>query len=72
MEYLKNIINMTKFKRESRLYPYTDRFGRDGMWRVTYTIYFNDENDMIDVRNEYGHSVEKNSECWEFFNNKYN
>ena len=64
---------MTNFKRESRLYPYVDRFGRDGMWRVTYTLFFNMLNDMLeDVRNEHGHSVEKQSECWEYFNNKYN
>jgi hypothetical protein len=37
---------------------------------VTYQLIFRD--DMLEnIYNEYGYSVEKNSEVWEFFNAKY-
>jgi hypothetical protein len=43
---------------------------REDVLFVTYQLVFRD--DMLEnIYNEYGYSVEKNSEVWEFFNAKY-
>lgn len=40
---------------------------------VEYTLWFDKAtNKLVEVRNEAMVVVEKNSECWEFFDNKYN
>lgn len=57
-------------KKESRYYKYIDEKGKERFKKVTYTLYFSN-NSLVDVRNEYNHSVEKESECWSFFKNKY-
>lgn len=56
---------------EKRLYPYFSH--RDGKYKVqtvTYILWFENEQ-LIDVRNEYGFSIEKDSECFEYFLLKY-
>jgi hypothetical protein len=58
-------------KTESRYYKYYDDFGKERHKKVTYGLWFKD-GVLTDVVNEFGFTVEKNSECWEFFNNKYN
>lgn len=39
--------------------------------RINYQLFINDKGELVDVKNEFGYSVEKSSECWEFFNEKY-
>ena len=56
---------ISKYTRE---YPDFDRDGKEKVLKVTYTIF--KQNGVIkDIRNEYGCSIEKNSECWEFITN---
>lgn len=44
--------------------------GDDKSFTVKYKIFFN--NGVIsDIKNEYGYSIEKNSDCWDYFVKKY-
>lgn len=54
--------------KKTREYPFIDnRTGKEKNMRVTYRLIYNDNNNLVDVLNEYGYSVEKNSEVWEEF-----
>ena len=59
-------------KKEKRLYLDKDFEGNKFATVVNYSLVFNTEGQLIDVINEHDCSVEKQSECWEFFNKKYN
>lgn len=58
------------FLKESRHYPAGYNDGRQVFMTVLYTLFFEDSS-LVDVRNENYHSVERNSECGNFFFNKY-
>lgn len=61
------------YQRDKRFYPYFSP--RDGRYKnhvVVYTLWFNDNGTLIDVRNEYHFSVEKESEVWEYYSSKVN
>lgn len=50
------------------------RVGEDKTVTISshYTLYFKDGDKTIsDIRNQFGFSVEKESECWEYFTKKY-
>lgn len=58
------------YKYEKRFYPYfSPRDGRYKVQIVTYTLWFDGE-ELVDIRNEVHNSVERGSECWEFFANQ--
>jgi hypothetical protein len=61
---------MTYTKREARIYYHIEH-EKQIPTRVIYSLIF-DGRKLSKVFNEYGFSVEENSECWEFFNIKYN
>lgn len=58
--------------KEKRYYKRYHEGGRVETMIVEYTLFFNEDNYLIDVRNEYGYAVELKSECWEHFDSKYN
>ena len=61
-------------KQETRQYHYFDANNNPKVINVRYNLWFKN-GELIDVRNtltEIGFSVEKSSECWEYFSNKYN
>lgn len=58
------------YKKETLYYPYKTG-GSQKILKVEYTLWF--ENDkLVEVRNECNFCIEKNSECWSYFDNKYN
>lgn len=59
------------YKKEARYYLYFDDRGKERHRKVTYILWF-DNTKLVEVRNELGSTVEQQSECWEFFNKKYN
>lgn len=59
-----------KFKKDNRFYTFLDKDDNVQEYRVNYTLFFND-NVLVDVRNEYHHSVEPKSECFDYFKLKY-
>jgi hypothetical protein len=61
---------MIQTKREARIYYHIEREKTIGM-RVIYSLIFNGK-ELTRVFNELGHSVEKESEVWDYFNQKYN
>lgn len=58
-------------KKETRNYDFTDRFGRPATLPVTYSLSFVD-GILREVFNEFGNSIEKDSECWQYFSSTYN
>jgi len=58
-------------KKETRNYPYTNKEGKIVLYPVTYSLSFTGDV-LKNVFNEYGCSVEKSSECWSYFDQKYN
>lgn len=58
-------------KTETRSYPAKDKNGLPTKYRVTYELEFK-ENLLVNVRNESGFSIEKKSECFEYFSSKFN
>lgn len=55
------------YKHEKRFYPYfSPRDGRYKVQTVTYTLWYDGDN-LVDIRNEAHYSIERQSECWEFF-----
>lgn len=61
---------MLTYKNEPRYYSYFNSDGKERYRKVTYKLWFN-ENTLVEVTNEFNCTVEKNSECWEFFKSKY-
>ena len=61
----------TTFKKESITYA-SDRNGKDTSFNVVYTLYFDEQHKLIEVRNQFGHTIEQKGEVWEFFDGKYN
>lgn len=59
------------YKREFMYHPYVNDNGFNRTVKVEYTLWFQD-NQLLEVRNEYGYCVEYESGCWEYFNKKYN
>jgi hypothetical protein len=56
---------ITKIK---RVYAYFDNEEKkDKYLTVVYSVY-KDNNKITDIKNEYGHSIVKNSECWDYIN----
>jgi hypothetical protein len=52
-------------KRHRRKFTFQSE-GKIKWFSVNYTVHF--KNGIIDdIRNDYNHSVEKNSECWDYF-----
>lgn len=62
---------MTINKKETRVYEKVDKYGKMASYLVTYSLVFF-SGVLRNVFNEFGNSIEKNSECWDFFNHKYN
>lgn len=61
---------MNQIKKFVRTYMDYDKEGKEKPFDVTYTLFVN--NGVInDIRNEYGFSIEKNSECWDFITNSF-
>lgn len=57
-------------KKDSRIYPFFTKDNELVERKVNYTILL--DNDIIqDIKNEYHSSIEKGSECWEYFEKKY-
>lgn len=57
-------------RRETRIYQHEEH-GKNIITRVAYSLVF-DGRKLLRVFNQYGFSVEPESECWQFFNQKYN
>jgi len=66
---------MTTTKRETRGYLFYNKFGKEEYMYVAYDLIF-DNGRLSKVYNtahgEWGHSIEKDSEAFQFFNVKYN
>lgn len=53
-------------KKILREYSYIDEnTGKNRIMKVNYTL-FVEKDSIVDIRNEYGFSIEKNSECWDY------
>jgi hypothetical protein len=61
---------MEEILRETRIYPYQEN-GKHLQMKVDYKIVKKD-GIVQDVFNEYNHTVNKNSEVFEFYSNKFN
>lgn len=64
---------MITFKKETRNYPY-QKDDRTFMYPVKYTIQFKDgllNGVFTEHDNGTSNSIEKDSECWNYFQNKY-
>jgi hypothetical protein len=57
-------------KRETRVY-FHEEHGKNLITKVNYRLVFIDRK-LVRIFNDYGFSVESNSECWDYFNQKYN
>ena len=66
---------MTTQKKETRAYTFFNKFGKEELMYVAYDLVFKDgvlENVYNSAHGDWGHSIERNSECFQFFNEKYN
>jgi hypothetical protein len=66
---------MTTVKKETRSYLFYNKFGLEEYMSVTYNLVFKDG--VLDAvynsaHGTWGHSVERKSETWEYFDKKYN
>jgi hypothetical protein len=61
---------MLIYKTESRVYEFIEN-QRPAIVIFKYSLEFEGRK-LINVRNSFDFSIEKDSECWEFFNDKYN
>lgn len=59
-------------KQEKRFYPVYSPGKPSTQVGVEYTLWFDEKNKLVDIRNEHMVSVERDSECFEFFDKKYN
>ena len=55
---------------ETRAYKYYTTTGELKYHTVQYELKFRGS-ELVSIRNEYKHEVEKNSECYEYFMSKY-
>jgi hypothetical protein len=66
---------MTTTKKETRGYLFYNKFGKEEYMYVTYSLVFKGER-LETVYNtahgDWGHSVQRDSEVWDYFNKKYN
>jgi hypothetical protein len=56
------------YKHEKRFYPYFSP--KDGQYKVevlSYTLWYDEADKLVEIRNESHHIVEKGSDCWDFF-----
>ena len=71
---MENINNQKKnnimYKRETLYYPYKTGT-QQKILKVEYTLWFEDDK-LVEVRNEGNFCIDKKSECWSYFNNRYN
>ena len=51
----------------TRRFPWYNHKGEKNFMTVQYRLYYSGGL-LVDIVNEFGFSVEKKSECWEFFN----
>jgi hypothetical protein len=59
-----------KHQIEFRYHPVINEEGKLRMKKYEYILWFQD-NQLVDIRNEFHYSVDLKSECWEFFTKKY-
>lgn len=59
-------------KKEKKLYMDTDVEGNKSATLIEYTLWFDDKGFLTDVTNPDMVSVDKKSDCWLFFEGKYN
>lgn len=62
-------------KKETRAYKFYNKFGKEEYMYVPYDLVFKDgflERVYNSAHGDWGHAVEHNSECFQFFNEKYN
>lgn len=57
---------------KKRLYLDTDIAGNKFATIVVYDLVFNKDGLLVNVFNEYGNSVSKQSECWQYYDSLYN
>jgi hypothetical protein len=67
--------DMTTTKRETRPYSFYNKFGKIEYMYVAYDLVFRDS--VLDsvynsAHGSWGHSIDRNSEVWEYFDKKYN
>lgn len=56
--------------KKSRFYSYYNtNTQRMDKYRVDYTLYYSG-GILVEIRNELGFAIEKNSECWDHFKSK--
>lgn len=51
-----------------RKYFYRNEQDIPKVMEVNYSLWYGGDGKLCDIRNEYYHSVDKNSEVWEFYN----
>ena len=59
-------------KLEKKLYINVDQEGNKSASLLEYTLWFNNDGFLVDVTNSDMVSVEKASDCWQYFDHKYN
>lgn len=60
------------FKTEFRNITTYDNWGQEHPRLLRYTLYFDSRGKLEEIRNAFNHCVERNSDCWDFFTQKYN
>lgn len=66
---------MTTQKKETRAYKFFKKYGLEETVYVTYHLVFKDgrlDTVFNTAHGNWGHGVERDSECFQFFNEKYN
>lgn len=66
---------MTTTKKETRGYLFYNKYGKEEHMYVTYDLVF--RNGRLDTvyntaHGNWGHSIDRDSEVWDYFNLKYN
>jgi len=59
-----------EIKKETRGMPYTDKFGKKQLQILEYRVILKGGK-LLNVINKSGFSVEKNSDCFDYFTKKY-
>ncbi len=52
---------------KKRIYHYRGKDGKPMTQEVTYKLYYNANNELSCIVNEYGYTCEKNSEVFDYF-----
>ena len=66
---------MTTQKKETRPYKFFNKYGLEETMYVAYHLVFKDgrlESVFNTAHINWGHSIEEDSECFQYFNEKYN